>query len=499
MIALLRTAREAPTGGTSLPAAAFHPLLEALPVAVMTCDLETFRIDYANPRSIEMLRSIRHVLKVDPDAIVGTSIDVFHRNPAHQRALLSDPRRLPHRARISVGEETLDLDIHALGPTGRGQPRRAILVWNVATALVAKERETARLMRMIDGMPVAVMTADPQNEFRINYLNETSKRTLRGIEQHLAIKVDAMLGASIDVFHKNPHHQRRLLADPANLPHNAKIRVGPEVLDLQVSAILGEDGAYLGPMLTWSIVTDQVKMAEKVSDVVAAMAKTSSGMADSAAEMLAAAGGAQEMAGSVAAAAEEMSVSIREISAQIGRASTMAQDVAAQASASDSTVRSLSESANRIGDVVELIGQIAGQTNLLALNATIEAARAGEAGKGFAVVASEVKQLAGQTAKATGEIGAQVSAIQGATAEAVTAINGIAGRIEELTRIAMAVAAAVEQQTASTAEVTRAIAGVSRAATETGSAAEAVQGVAADLSGYSRELDAEVKVFLKGR
>ncbi len=481
----------------TLPAGIRGAALAALPVAVMTCDLETFRIDYANPASMALLRSIRHVLKVDPEAIVGTSIDVFHRHPEHQRRLLSDPSRLPHRARIRVGEETLDLDIHAMPKAGRGEPRRAILVWNVATALAAKEAETARLLQMIDGMPVAVMTADPEDEFRINYLNETSKRTLRAIERHLAIPVDKMLGSSIDVFHKNPHHQRRLLADPANLPHHAKIRVGPEVLDLQVTAITGPDGTYHGPMLTWSVATEQIRIAETVSEVVEGMARTSSGMAESAEGMLAAAGGAQEMAASVSAAAEEMAATIREISGQIGRASAMAREITEETRAADDTVRGLAATAEQIGDVVRLIGGIAGQTNLLALNATIEAARAGEAGKGFAVVASEVKTLATQTTKATEEIGAQISAVQAATAGAVEAIRRIAGRIEELTATAVAVAAAVEQQTASTAEVSRNISGVSRAAADTGKAAEVVQGVAAELSGHSGRLREEIGAFLK--
>ncbi|NVL83597.1 methyl-accepting chemotaxis protein, partial [Escherichia coli] len=109
-------------------------------------------------------------------------------------------------------------------------------------------------------------------------------------------------------------------------------------------------------------------------------------------------------------------------------------------------VQGLAKAAQRIGDVVDLINNIAGQPNLLALNATIEAARAGETGRGFAVVASEVKALAEQTAQATGEIGEQILSIQGATKESVGAIQEIGGTIRSVNEIATAIAAAVEEQ-----------------------------------------------------
>jgi diguanylate cyclase (GGDEF)-like protein len=236
-----------------------------MPIGAMTCDLTTFTIDYANPYSIELLHSIRDTIGIDPDQIIGTSIDVFHKNPSYQRELLSEPGNLPHKARIRFGDEWLDLRIHPL-PEPDGQVRRALLVWSIATAEVLKEQEEYRLLRMIDDMPVAVMTVDPAT-YCITYANETSKRTLGQIDEHLPLKAADLLGASIDVFHKNPAHQRRLLADPANLPHNARIKVGPEVLDLQASAVRGTDGAYLGPMLTWSLVTQQVAAEARIQQL----------------------------------------------------------------------------------------------------------------------------------------------------------------------------------------------------------------------------------------
>jgi len=131
------------------------------------------------------------------------------------------------------------------------------------TAARRKQEEQSRLLRMIDDMPVAVMTVEPDT-LKINYANETSKALIRQIEHLLPIRADDLIGTSIDVFHKHPQHQRRILADPANLPHNARITLGTEVLDLKVSAITGSDGAFLGPMLTWALVTKQAEAENRI-------------------------------------------------------------------------------------------------------------------------------------------------------------------------------------------------------------------------------------------
>lgn len=144
---------------------------------------------------------------------------------------------------------------------------RMIAAQTEAMGLIAenrlKEQEQNQLLRMIDDMPVAVMTVDPST-FKINYVNDTSKRTLGRIEGLLPIKAGELLGTSIDVFHRHPEHQRKLLADPFNLPHRARIKLGPEVLDLQVTAVNAADGSYIGPMLTWSIVTQQVAAESRI-------------------------------------------------------------------------------------------------------------------------------------------------------------------------------------------------------------------------------------------
>jgi methyl-accepting chemotaxis protein len=374
---------------------------------------------------------------------------------------------------------------------------RPVKVVKLAIDVTRKRTQASRLASMIDGMPVAVMTADPRDGFRIDYMNAASRRTLGPLARYLPVATELMVGTSIDVFHKDPSHQRRLLTDASRLPHRAKIKLGPEVLDLQVSAVTGPDGSYLGPMLTWAVVTAHTNLSSDVSRVVAAMSTAVGEMQDSAAGLTRSADDARERAATVAAGSEQMTAAIQEIAGQVGRVSERAQQIAAQAEATDATVRTLSTKAREVDSVVGMIRAIADQTNLLALNATIEAARAGTAGRGFAVVAAEVKELAGQTAKATGEITQRVGDIQHATHDAVAAIATISAAVAELSRLTLAIAGAIEQQAASTQEVSTNIAAVSQAAAATGQIADAVRAVSETLAGHSGGLTESVETFRK--
>ncbi|MCQ4162408.1 methyl-accepting chemotaxis protein [Roseomonas sp. GC11] len=263
----------------------------------------------------------------------------------------------------------------------------------------------------------------------------------------------------------------------------------------------------------------------KVGEMVSQLAAGATQLESTARSMSGIAGHANQRAGAVssaaqeadhsvqtvAAAAEELSSSIAEISRQVTESAANTRRAVEAAQRTDTIVRALSASADKVGDVVQLIANIAGQTNLLALNATIEAARAGDAGKGFAVVASEVKNLASETAKATTEISSQIEQIQAATRDAVTAIQSINLTIDTVSTVAGNIAAAVEeqgsatgeiaqnvQQTArATAEVSRNISGVSEAVQQTGAASTQVLGAAGGISRQSEQLSAAVKEFLR--
>ncbi len=215
--------------------------------------------------------------------------------------------------------------------------------------------------------------------------------------------------------------------------------------------------------------------------------------------------------GAVASASEELSASIREIAQQVSQANDVSRTAAEEAERTNGIVINLAEFSNRIGDVVNLITDIASQTNLLALNATIEAARAGEAGKGFAVVANEVKSLANQTAKATEEIATQIAQVQQATQTAVAAIGGIVTRIGEVGDINSSIASAVEEQSSATGEisanvqqastgtqqVSEEIARVLSAARDTGQSADAVMGAVNNATQLAEAIRQEVSSFLE--
>jgi methyl-accepting chemotaxis protein len=226
------------------------------------------------------------------------------------------------------------------------------------------------------------------------------------------------------------------------------------------------------------------------------------------------AAGASEQASnnmqSIAAATEELAVSVDEIGRQAQESNKIAEAAVLQAQETDGRIGKLSRAAQEIGDVVKLITAIAEQTNLLALNATIEAARAGDAGRGFAVVASEVKSLASQTAKATDEISTHISGMQGATQESVAAIKEIGGTIQQISNIASTIKSSVEEQSTATQEIARSVQNVAegtgaaaanitevnRGAAETGSASANVLESARMLSTESAHLREELDRFM---
>ncbi len=256
-----------------------------------------------------------------------------------------------------------------------------------------------------------------------------------------------------------------------------------------------------------SVVAEQSGRIRNDSEALSAIATQTNAQANAVAN---AADIASANVQTVAAAAEELARSITEINQRLAESSRKAGDAVAEVEKTNDTVAGLVDAAQRIGDVVNLIQEIAAQTNLLALNATIEAARAGDAGKGFAVVASEVKNLAAQTARATEEIAGQISRMQAVSGNAVTAIQSIGHTIVSISETVTTIAAAAEEQGAATQEISRnvqeAAAGtqevtatiqeVTRAASETGAMAAHARTASDNLSQQATRLRQEVQRFV---
>ncbi len=546
-------------------------MIENSPTPVILADKD-FNITYMNPVSLDTLKKVEQYLPCPANQIIGKNVDFFHKDPSYQRGILSNHANFPRTADIEVGPEKLNLMVSGINDDD-GNFIGPMVTWELVTEKRKAEFESAKMDAMIENAPVNIILADTDGN--ITYANPATIKNLAPLASHLPIPIDRIVGSSYDVFHENPAHQRKLLGNPANLPHQAQIKIADQTLDLLASPIYDPQGEFIGPMVTWENITQRLALEDQQRQMQADSETQARELQEKVDQLLvnvkAAAGGdlttvvaikgtdaigqlgegfeqmvdglknvisqivesaeqfsegsrvVSEGSTSLSDGAQTQSANVEEMSASIQSLNQMIEGVANNAKEADTIAKDTSnraeeggaavtknieamklidKSAEQIAEIIGVISEIAAQTNLLALNAAIEAARAGEHGLGFAVVADEVRKLAERSSQAAKEIntlikestqrvkeGAELSEQTGAALEKI--IEGVAQTAQGIGQIAEA----TTEQAQTASEVSTGIQNVASITENNASAAEEMSGSAEELSGQAEQLKELVGAF----
>lgn len=460
----------------------FRAALTAMKTHVMLADA-SLTITYTNPSLAALLKQAEPDLKgelpaFDADTLIGRKIDVFHKQPAHQRRILSG-LATAHAATIRIGTRHFDLLINPLVARGRrtgyvvewSDAKERLLNLDFAAKITAITRNQAMIDFASDG---TILNA---NERFLHCLGYTLAE-IKG--QKHAIFVDPSDRASPDYA----EFWRKLRAGEPQAGQFRRLHKSGAYVWIEgtYNPVLNERGEVHKVVKVAADITEHMALLKNLSALIDSnFGEIDHAIAASDNESAAASGSAGETLSrvqTVAAGTEQLASSIGEISNNMARTQSAANDAFAQiVSAGESTSR-LENATREMTGIVDLIRNVAGQINLLALNATIEAARAGEAGKGFAVVASEVKNLANQSASATTRIAKEIDGIQAISADVARAAATIRDAIDNVRGYVTSAASAVEEQNAVTSSISADMQSAAATVTET---TRSIGGIAASM------------------
>lgn len=398
---------------------------------------------------------------------------------------------------------------------------------NLFRAREAEYAHAQRMQRVVESSSAGIMAADTTGT--LVYMNPAAKRLFKTVEHVLPVRVDDMVGQSVDIFHKNPAHQRGMMENHQRaFPRSATIQFADRHFFFSGFAVYDHEGKYLGPAVQWEDVTEQRNREEKdvriknrvvriASDLVSAsrslkdlslnLSSTAEETSTQADVVSHAAMGAAGKITDVVANLDAVSEAMNGISEDATSSSQVAAEAVRLASDADTAMSALVQSSGEIGKVIRVISSIAQQTNLLALNATIEAARAGDMGRGFAVVANAIKDLANKTTDSTEDITEKIEKIQHVAQGAASSLANITRIISRINGIAQGIADSVERQTEMSRtinhnmqaaavgvdEISSNIVAVAEAATDTSKGAAASLGAAESLTSISDGLSEVLK------
>jgi methyl-accepting chemotaxis protein len=526
--------------------------LDVCSTNVMIADVD-LNIVYMNRSVTQMMQGNEAELKkalpnFNSRQLVGANIDVFHKNPAHQRGMLA---KLQTEYKTQIKVSSLDFGLIA-NPIidAAGKRLGTVVEWRDMTQeLLAREREqalaaeNARVKQALDICSTNVMIADPDGN--IIYNNSSVAQMMQRNEAELRKvlpQFDArrIVGSNFDQFHRNPSHQRNLLGGLKG-EYKTEIKVSSLTFSLIANPINDAKGTRLGTVVEWTDRTLEVSveneigsmvdnatqgdfsqrvalegkaaffrmLGEKFNSLVETVSNTIREVRVSADQL----GGASDQvsqtsqslshsASQQAASVEETTASLQEMAASVKQNADsanltdgMATKAAREAIEGGQAVGQTVDAMKQIATKISIIDDIAYQTNLLALNAAIEAARAGEHGKGFAVVAAEVRKLAERSQVAAQEIGTLASNSVKLAEKAGTLLTNMVPSIQKTSELVQEISAASSEQSQGVAQINGAMNHLSTATQQTASASEQLSATAEQLSAQAAQLQEQMAFF----